>query len=250
MNGYIRDEIQKDHWLGAIGDIIVPDRDWRPYMGRLELQRRNGLETNGCTNFNTDHALEMLLKQKGVTYNSSDRYSHIRTGTSQNGNTAQNVIETTRKYIGLIPEGTLGFTDDVDTWDEYKSGLLFGHKKLGAQFLSKWEINHSWVVDGSETNWQDAMYDALQFSPLGAAVQAWSEDQGMYVRRGQDTHWTVIVGAKKGSYWRVCDSYDPQLKKLEWNYYFDRVKQYSIKPRESYDIAFLLRVGQGLLGTF
>lgn len=250
MNGYIRDEIQKDHWLGAIGDILVPDRDWRPSIGRQELQKRNGFETYGCTNINTNHALEMTLRQKGIEYNASDRYSHIRTGTTTNGNSPHEVIEATRKYIGLVPEGTLGFTEDIDTWDEYKSGLLFGHKKLGAQWLFKWEPNHSWIVDGSETNWQDAMYDALQFSPLGAAVQAWTKDGEYYVRNGQDTHWTVIVGAKKHRYWLVCDSYDPQIKKLEWDYGFDRVKGYSIKPREDYSVAFLMRLGQGLLGTF
>ena len=51
-------------------------------------------------------------------------------------------------------------------------------------------------------------------------VYAWAEKNGKYFfpKNGRYTHATVLVGYKKGEYWLVFDSYEPFLKKLEWNY--------------------------------
>lgn len=72
----------------------------------------------------------------------------------------------------------------------------------------------------------------------------------MYVRDGHDTHWATLVGARKGRYWLVADSYAPFIKELAWDYYFSRAKQYIIKPRDPVNLQTLVRVGQGITGLY
>lgn len=255
-HGFIPDAIDYDHYVFGTQNssekkVLNPDRQWTP--PRAEKQLRNGVETMGCTVFNTHNALESLLKfQYNVDFDASDRYLNILAGTTPRGNSPHKVAETLRKYTGMIPENTLGFTESIDTWEEYYSGILWGHKRLGLQHLYEWEITHDWVfIPGSDLkSRQEAMWDALQFSPLGVSVDAWVEDNGIYVKRGPDNHWTSIIGGKKGHYWLCFDSYAPFIKKLDWNYAFDFVKMYTIKPRENKDLQFLVRAYRGLYGLY
>lgn len=251
LSGYIEDEIQDDHYLsGSIKkEILQPDRDWTSFLPKDEVQRKRKIETSNCTAFGTLNAEEIYLKRKyGITMNGSDRYLGICAGTTINGNSPHKVAEVQRNYAGIVPENVCSFNNSIKTADDYYRGLVWGHKLLGVKWLWGWEIQHEWVLNGSETNWQEQLYDALQYGPLGIAVDAWRKEGNRYVRRrNTDNHWTSLVGAKKGSYWLVYDSYEEHLKKLNWDYGFTRAKQYVIFPREDYPLQFFLRIGMGLI---
>jgi hypothetical protein len=258
MTGYKEDRIKPEDWrFGASGDTILQaDRDWRPFLPVREYQHQNGLETQGCTIHHTHNPYEILCKRLfGFEPNFSDRYLHIRSGTTQQGNSPHHVAEVFRKYVGGIPESLLPFSPNIDTWTKYTSGVSFGHKLAGITWLKDFEPTHEWVVDGTETNDADAIYDALQFSPVSVAGDAWNEENGIYVRKGMDNHWVTIVYAEKGKYFLAFDSYgniqnDDVFKKLDWNYGFSRAKRYAMKKREGIDLQFKIRMLQGLSGIY
>ncbi len=164
--------------------------------------------------------------------------------------TAPKVIEVIRKYAGAIPDADLPFGEEIDTWEEYYSGVTFAHKLKGLTWLKEWDIRHEWVLNGDHPDWRERLMEGLKYSPLGIAVQAWSLENGVYVRRAQDTHWCVLVGYNKGQYWLVFDSYDKYLKKLSWDYHFTRAKRYSVSKRQGVTPEFVIRAAQGLLGAY
>lgn len=248
--GYIEDTITDEQYLaGALpSEILRPDRDWMAFMPQGEIQNVNGVETNNCTAFGTLNAEEGYMKARySFDVNFSDRYMGIRAGTKGAGNSPHTVVEVQRTFAGMVPEQILPFSNDIKTQEQYFSGATFPHKLMGLQWLYEWEIQHEWVLNGTETNWQDQLYDALQFSPIGLAVYAWREDKGIFVRRGADTHWCTLAGAKKNDYWLVYDSYDKFFKKLEWNFGFTRAKRYRIIPREDFSSKFYIRAIAGMM---
>jgi len=256
-DGYIEDEIESNHYLfGALTkEVLQADRDWRPFIPEGEPQSRQRIETNNCTAFGTLNAQEGYMKRKyNLALNFSDRYLGICSGTNGKGNSPHYVAEVERKYAGFIPENVMGFGEEIKSVSDYYDGLVWGHKLLGVKNLMKWDIGHEWALNGNETNWQEALYDALLYSPVGIAVRAWSKDKDTYVRSGDnDNHWTTLVYAKKTRHsyqWWVADSYSPYYKVLESNYGFTRAKNYVIKPREDFGIEFYSRIGRGLLGAY
>lgn len=249
-DGYIEDVITEDHYTyGALSTARqFKDRNWIAYLPSEEYQKVRRIETSNCTAFGTLNAFEGYMRRVyGHEYNYSDRYLGSRAGTTSAGNSPHKVIETLRNYAGCISEAELPFSDDVQNVDDYYGGVTFSHKLSGVKWLRDWEVKHEWVLTGQETNWQDQLYDSLLFSPIGIAVNAWHEDNGMYVRKNKDNHWTDLVYAVKGHYWVVWDSYAPFLKKLDWNYGFTRAKRYEVFPREDYSLQFYARLGLGLV---
>ena len=248
--GYIEDAILPDHYLGGAlpFEVLQEDRDWRPFIPEGERQRNTHLDTNNCTAFGTLNAQEGYMRRRySFDVNFSDRYLGSRAGTSGPGNSPHTVIEAQRNFAGMVPEQILPFSSRIQSQREYFDGVTFSHKLMGLQWLHQWEIQHEWALNGKETNWQDQLYDALQFSPIGIAVRAWSNDGERYVRTGDDNHWCTLVYAKKNDYWMIADSYSPFYKKLDWNFGFTRAKRYRVIPREDFSSQFYLRAVIGLL---
>lgn len=249
-DGYVEDIIAPDHFLGGSlpQEVLQKNRDWRPFMPDGERQSRNGVETNNCTAFGTLSAQEAYMRRKyNFNVNWSDRYLGERAGTRGAGNSPHTVVESQRTYAGMVPEEVLPFSDRIQSQEDYFSGVEFRHKLMGLHWLNEWEVQHEWVLNGTETNWQDQIYDALQYSPIGIAVQAWSRNGDRYVRTGHDTHWCVLVGAKKKDHWLIYDSYAPFFKELDWDFKFFRAKRYRIIPREDFSTKFYVRAVAGLL---
>lgn len=245
--GYIEDTIADDHYItGTLSaQQTYPDRNWLTFLPSEEKQKLMRVETSNCTAFGTMNVVEGFMKRVyGLDVNFSDRYLGSRAGTTARGNSPHKVAETLRNFAGAVPEKDLPFTDVQDI-DEYYNAVNFSHKLSGAVWLREWEVRHEWALNGTETNWQDQLYDALQFSPIGIAVQAWSREGERYVRTGKDTHWASLVYAVKGHYWVVFDSYAPHIKKLSWDYGFTRAKRYDIFPREDFSLQFYARLGAG-----
>lgn len=223
-------------------NILRSNGDWKKFLPEIEYQRKNDVETSACVTFATHNALETLFAaQYGMKVNFSERYTAKLSGTTKDGNSPQKVIEYIRKYIGTIPDTMLPFDDSIKSWDKFYSGIQFNHLLIGLQWILRWNVQHEWV-DGTH----EAMKDALKFSPLGCAVNAWHLENGLYTRSGSDNHWTLIIDYKDKDHWLVWDSYDKVIKKLEWNYSFTRVKRYSIQKRAGVDIKTF---GRAILGT-
>ena len=251
--GYREDVIQEDHYVSGMipAQVLQPGGQWLFNLPENEVQSRGDLETQNCTNYGTLSALEILCRRKyGITHNFSERYTGVLTGTTPEGNSPHKVIETIRKYTGVIPESDLPFTNSIKTWDQYYSGVTFGLKLKGISWLRDWEVQHEWVLNGEVDNWREALKEALKYSPVGIAVHAWHEEGGVFIRTGPDNHWCVLVGYMEGKYWIVYDSYDKHIKKLSWDYSFTRAKRYHIDKRAGYDAKFVVRALQGVIGAY
>jgi len=251
--GYIEDVVQpQDYTLGALPQTVIqPTGQWLLYLPESEVQEKNGLETYNCTKYGTLNAIEGLMKKKyGIMYNFSERYAGITGGTTKQGASPKDTIEKIRNYTGVIPESDLPFTADIKAWEQYYSGVTFGLKLKGVSWLRDWQVTYEWVLNEKHDDWQARLKEGLKYSPLGIAVHAWHEEGGMFIRTGADTHWCTLVGYVEGKYWIVFDSYDKNIKKLDWNFGFTRAIRYHIDKREVYDAKFVTRALRGVLGLY
>ena len=235
-NGYIEPEIQEeDYVLGdgnLVGEVLQPNGQWDAFLPDPELQKKRDIETSNCTGFNTLEPIEILLKRKyGGVHNYSERFVGIAAGTYPPGNDPHKVAEAIRKQ-GLVNESVLSFSDDIVDVDMYYSPkpLTQSLVQRGKEWLFWYDFKHDYVFQKGIPIAEKRKYmmEALKYSPLAASVFAWAENDGIYVKVGRDNHWTTIYGYKRGEYWKVFDSYEPHLKKLEWNYDFGIAKRYSI----------------------
>lgn len=234
-HGFIPDvKKPEDYIFGSSilpSDILQPDGQWDAYLPKEETQISLYFETYNCTGFGTLNCLEILYKRLfGQEINYSDRYTAICAGTDPivvRGNSPQAVIQDIRNVSGVIDEELLPFDPRAQgTVEEYYSPKPMDESLLnkGKVWLSWFSVFHEWV-DGNP----EAMKEALKVSPLGVAVYAWTQEGDYYVRRGADTHWTVIYGYEDGKYWKCFDSYDNTHKKLAWDFGFEFVKRYHIQ---------------------
>jgi len=212
------------------GEITRFDGDWRPYAPKYEAQYKNGFEPMSCTSMGTQNAISILLEEK---YSIPDedyavRYTATRSGTTRQGNSPHKVAETIRKD-GLLYEGRYPFSDDINTWEEYYAPVPKEKVTEGKKWLKDWTFKHDWVLTPStnKAETQERIQDALLFSPIGIAVNAWVDENGVYFRKGRDNHWTLLVAMDK-DYYYILDSYAPFIKKLSKDYGFSYAKRYSV----------------------
>lgn len=250
--GYIQDIIEPNHYLGGklAPEILQPTGQWDAYLPAYEHQARNGVETSACTLFGTLNALEMIHKRKyGKEPNYCERYGSQVCGITKEGGSPHGVIETIRMYAGTIKESELPFSKDIDSWEEYNSGVTLMHRLKGLRWLMDYEVGHEWVLTG-DGDTETLLKGALRMSPLGIAVQAWTEVDGIFVRNGADTHWCTLVGYKDKEYWTVFDSYDGGLKKLAWDFGFYRAKRYTLNKRKGYTAKAIMRALRGVANLY
>lgn len=230
--GLILDEIQpEDYTFGASlpMTIVQESGQWDFFLPDPERQMIK-TETQACTSFGTLSALEILLKKMGVEINYSDRWSAWNSGTDPYaGNSPHRVAETLRKS-GVPIQPKWDFTDDIDTPEKFYANppvkLIDDAKK---DFLDKYDFKHEYVGTSVEV-----LKSALQSSPLGIAVSAWSERDGIFYSNGMpNNHWCVLYGyddEKKA--WKVFDSYDNFTKLYSYDSLISQAKRYYIKKKE------------------
>jgi hypothetical protein len=239
-HGFIADDLAPEQYVMGgytklAGIPVLPGGHWTPYIPTDdELQERNGLETMNCSNYGTLNCLETLLYKKyTLRFDGSERYTGVMTGTTPEGNSPHKVIETIRTDCGLIAEQYLPFDQHIHVWEEYyapnpMSAFLL---KMGKEFLTQWQIGHEWVfTSGALKDKQQKLLEALQYSPIGVSVDAWQEDNGLYVKDvgADDNHWVMLYDYVEGEYWNILDQYDNTHKKLAWDYDFRFAKRYDI----------------------
>ena len=107
--------------------------------------------------------------------------------------------------------------DPVFDWDDFYAEISPGLKKIAKDFLKKYQIKYEWVMTSKEQT-----IDALQYAPLQVTVRAWyKNDDGLYYNNDNVfNHAVVLVGYETNKHWIIFDSYEPYIKKLEWNYRF------------------------------
>lgn len=208
------------------GAVIRPDGQWDAFLATPEEQDKY-LQTMGCTGFNTLKAVQTLQKQEyGDITNWSDRLLNWLAGTTINGNDPNTLAETLRKK-GTVYETDWPYTSDINTWAKFYATPPYDLEvQAQVKFRGAYDFGHQWVGTDPQS-----MMNALHFSPLGVDVYAWnmSDNYDIYHRNGGVSgHWTMIYGYEKGKWWKCLDSYPPFRKKLDWDFGFSMVKQYTL----------------------
>lgn len=203
--------------------MLQNDGQWDNFLPIYEPQAED-FETCGCTVWGSQNAIEIYLKRiTGIEPNYSERFNYILADITCPGADPHYVLESMRAN-GVINQSKLPM---VATLQDFLMP-----KPMSVEYLlegQKWPfvLQHEWVVQGVDANWIEKMKEALDYSPLCAAVHAWIEKNGFYIRPngGIDTHWCVIYGYVEGEYWKCFDSYDHSTKKLAWDFGFTFVKR-------------------------
>ena len=240
-NGFIEPIVKDTDFIGTLGanlpdEVLCPSADWEEYMPSFEVQSKRSIESFNCTGFGWNNAIEGFMKKKFFSVgDNSDRYTGIMAGTKPPGNDPNIVIESIRTDAGLIPEALMPF-DEAFTVDQYYSpnpppdNLV----QIGKNWLKNYYLRHEWIF--SKTDADDikkkALINALKYSPVPLAVNAWNQNGEKYVRLGVDNHWTVCIGYKENDYWKIYDSYAPHIKFLDWNYQFNYAKRFYIGSQD------------------
>ena len=173
---------------------------------------------------NTPKVWVCILQQ----LNFSDRWLAWNAGTRDGGNTPQRVGETLRK--AGVPYQTKWDIKDITSFDDfYKNPPTGLFKDARDDFLNVFNIQHEYVPSN-----EDAIIDALKFSPLGFSVFGFAFDNGLAYRPDgmRDNHWCLLYKHVKGQPYHIFDSYDNSLKELVPDYRPDVVKRYAINRAE------------------
>lgn len=214
--------------------VLQVDKQWDAFMPTYEPQFGNGWDTDGCTIWGTQNALEFLEKRVfGTDNDHSERAVYIGTHTRPPGNDPHVIAEWIRDN-GVVDQTQLPMTS---TYEEFIApdplpATLIAQGNIWAN--KKYEYGHEWVFNSNIPH-QDKinkMMDALQYSPLGVAVTAWFQDaDGIYRDHGQpNCHWCVCFGfTDKG--WKVFDSYDQSVKIYSFDSEISFCKRYHIAAR-------------------
>lgn len=258
-SGFIKDKIEREHHKKGdgmfAGEILQPSGQWTDYLPAVEPQNKY-FETYCCTVFNTIKPVCILAKRKfGEDWDKAERFNSVLANIiSGHGGSPHTASETIRKN-GVIEQSSLPWTEDLYNFWRYArpNPMTEPYLTEGNQWLRSYTFGHDWVYSlGSSRlkQWfasvgyklgfktiQEAMMDALQYSPLGVSVYAWQLRNGLAYKNTwqQDNHWTCCVGYVKDQYWIIYDSYLNCNIKCEWGYPFGFVKRYSLDKADFAD---------------
>jgi len=203
-------------------DILMHDGDWRSHLPQFEHQRKNGVETQGCVSFGTLSALEMIHRVRyGTEPNYSDRYLAKMSNTTPYGNTPKKVADTLRNISGSVSEKDWPWGGN--DWEDYYREVPDNVSKKGWLWTKSYDFGYEWV-DPKD------LKSALTHSPIGVAVYAWAKQDGVYVKRGGENHYCVLV-AYEDDHPIIWDSYEEALKKLAKDYPFRWAMRYHLKKK-------------------
>jgi hypothetical protein len=240
--------VEGDHYvLGGYskikGEVINPKGSYRAWLPIKEFQNIRGIETQSCTCFATNNALETLINFKfGIQANYSDRALAIASDINPYiGGDPHNVAECIRKYFGAVDEAILPFSDDIKSPDDYIKPKPLPKEIIskGAEWIDNWEFFHQWVFAKgiSIEDKHKALKEALTKGTVCVSVTAWiyDNDNNVYTKPidGLDTHWCQLFEYDEEGYPIVFDSYDGFIKKLSKTYDFNIAKVYYLNKREN-----------------
>lgn len=117
--GVIIEQKPKDFVAGTLPyEVLNPSGDWTPYLPSPENQSTHLVDTMACVTFSCLNVIETQYKfLTGKDINFSDRFIAKLSGTTHQGNSVQNVLDTINEY-GLVLEED--WPTDLDfNWDQY-----------------------------------------------------------------------------------------------------------------------------------
>ena len=218
----IKDERDYQFGVSPLGmEIVNPTGQWFDFVPAYERQSGKFIDSMGCVGYSLLNVIETLAKYKyGEEWNKSDRYTNKITNTTRSGNSLRNVIELTRKNYGVVNEDDWSWDVDTFTWNDYYANIDLAVIKKGEAWLKEFGLGY----DSVNFN-KVLMKEALKISPLWVAGFAWGLGQdGKYYSWGSANHAFMVVGYKENDCWYVFDSYEPFVKRLDWNFRFAYTK--------------------------
>ena len=230
--GYIPSEYKPENPVfGAAnelgGAILNPSGDWTAWLPNLDEQQNIGVEPDDCVSEATLRAIEILANQQfGDTRHWSARYLAWVSGTqAKGGNDPQTVLNALKQH-GTVLESDWPNTSALTTLNDFYATPPQAIQEKALEFTVEYAVDGE-AVAGDVIS----MGQALQYSPLTVAGYAWVQDsQGMYETPpgAQPCHDFVIYKQDVNIDNDALDSYENDLKKLEWNYQFSDVMRFSL----------------------
>lgn len=216
--GLLVEPIQPEDFFGGTvqsldfkygSEELVPDGDWSPFLPSEENQNTNTGDTFACVSFGTTNAVEMLARRRFKDMkNLSDRFLAVLSGTVVGqGNTPKKVADTLRHKWSVNEDEW----PDVDTVEEFYAPIPEPLKTLAIARGAEFEFGYEYI-----SNAPGVIKNALKRSPVCAAVTAWLEKDGVYVRAPfQENHWTTIIKVNDDGTYKVFDSFPPHIKRVK-----------------------------------
>ena len=232
---------QGDYILGAAtslkGEVLVPDGQWDAWLPAFENQSKDGFESYACVSFAVTSAVEILMRQEfGEIQNLSDRWLAWATGTGARKGNDPTTVCTFLGKKGDVPESDWPYPTPASDFYKTPPQNLY---TLALEFIAEFEYDNQWVPATPQMR-----KDALTRSPLTVAGYAWAFRNGLaYWPDGAAAdHYFVVYGYEDGQYWKVLDTYERNLKQVEWNYPFVQVKEHTLHKQVIKPSAFALFV--------
>ena len=225
--------IGKDYLLGGFTEVpkveLQADGQWLSFLPIAENQSRGSVEPSSCVSMTTNNCVEILLERLyGNDHDFSDRFSAKMSGNTGEGATPQQVAQTL-KNKGVVEETEWAFSPDIDTLEKYYADIPPETQNKALSFLENYDFLHEYVPTDPES-----LKQALKLSPLGIGTPAWYQnEQGLYYRPEgmSDNHFTTLIGFLDKQYWIVFDSYENNIKHLDWNINSSVAKRFHIAKK-------------------
>lgn len=134
----------KDWVAGSLPyEELNPSGDWTPYLPVAENQATHHTDSMACVTFSCLNVIETQIKFfTGKEVNFSDRFIAKMSGTTQFGNSVQNVLNAINKY-GLVLEEDYP-TDPEFNWDQYYAEIPQSVKDKADQSIKvQYEFHYS-----------------------------------------------------------------------------------------------------------
>lgn len=226
-----------EHVLGSANlaeRVINPTGDWEPYAPDREPQNVGGIETNACTYYGTNTALEALDRLLGEHTNYSDRYTAnvgLQLGKINPlvGANPHDTAEVIRNNSGQVPEADAPWNTPYYKLDTTPL------KAKALEWYNKRRVGHKWIFLGDDKTPQEkraAIQDALTKGTVCVSVYAWNHNGTYYVKPegARDNHWIWLMSANGDKPYRILDSYDSYIKDLDPLFNFSMAKVYFYRP--------------------
>lgn len=199
--------------------VLFEDGDGSAFMPEGEVQKKGSFDALACvTHAFQNHIQGVQIRKFNEKDNRSERFTAKMSGTTKEGNSASNVINSIRKDM-TVAEERWPFADGM-TWDQFYSPIPSDI----IQEALRWgkSIRH-WPIDMRNDT---LVWEAhKRFGTIVVAGLAWYLRNGVYHSPIRGVYGHMFVKAKytrPGEFHKAFDSYEPFFKELAVDYDFFR----------------------------
>lgn len=168
----LEERAETDYILGAfdpkgLGQVLIEDGHWTPYLPVQEIQRVRDGDTYGCTGYSDNNVDEFIHKRKyGYEINISDMFVVVGSGNVRGvGNTMKAPAEFKRTK-GLVFESDYAYSREM-TLDEFYALIPKAIYDKAEQSLTVYKTGYL-SVNGTG---QQTLLEALKVSPNKVAIE-------------------------------------------------------------------------------